>query len=255
MGDDTTSKKLLGTSSTKADDEELRQLMVGLLKKMETLDTVGERLTRLEAGQQEILRVRTPGMLNLCKDGPMGQTRFHNIDFPTYDGGGNPLPFLNRCEHYFRGQRTIEEEKVWLAVMHLQGTAQQWYMRLEQDEGTPGWHHFIELLDRRFGPPIRSNPLGELVACHRTCTVEDYQERFLALLMRAGLLTESQKVQLFTAGLQEPLSIDVQLQGPASLELAMSFARSYEQRELLTTTASSTSQVRQTARRRPAAFP
>jgi hypothetical protein len=58
MGDDTTGKKLLGTSGAKADDEELRQLMVGLLKKMETLDTVGERLTRLEAGQQEILRAR-----------------------------------------------------------------------------------------------------------------------------------------------------------------------------------------------------
>jgi hypothetical protein len=42
----------------------------------------------------------------------------------------------------------------------------------------------------------------------------DYQEHFLALLTRAGPLTESQKVQLFTAGLQEPLSIDVHLQGP-----------------------------------------
>jgi hypothetical protein len=48
------------------------------------------------------------------------------------------LPFLNRCEHYFRGQRTIEEEHVWLAAMHLQGAAQQWYMRLERDEGTLG---------------------------------------------------------------------------------------------------------------------
>jgi hypothetical protein len=151
MGNDTTGKKLLGTSGAKADDEELRQLMVGLLKKMETLDTIGERLTRLKAGQHEILRARTPEMLNLRKDGPMGQMRFHKIDFPTYDGGGNPLPFLNRCEHYFCGQRTIEEEKVWLAVMHLQGTAQQWYMRLEQDEGTPGWHRFIELLVAALG--------------------------------------------------------------------------------------------------------
>jgi hypothetical protein len=55
----------------------------------------------------------------------MGHTRFHKLDFPTYDGGGDPLPFLNRCEHYFRGQRTVEEEKVWLAVLHLQGKAQQ----------------------------------------------------------------------------------------------------------------------------------
>jgi hypothetical protein len=43
--------------------------------------------------------------------------------------------------------------------------------------------------------------LGELVACRRTTTVADYQERFLALLTRAGPLTELQKIQLFTVGL------------------------------------------------------
>jgi hypothetical protein len=50
-------------------------------------------------------------------------------------------------------------------------------------------------------------------------------------LTRAGPLTEDQQIQLFVAGLQEPLSIDVQLQGPHSLETAMSLARSYERRE------------------------
>jgi hypothetical protein len=75
-------------------------------------------------------------------------------------------------------------------------------MRLQRDEGTPTWRRFSELLDMRFGPPIRSNPLGELAACCRTSSVADYQERFLALLMRAGPLTESQQVQLFIAGLQ-----------------------------------------------------
>jgi hypothetical protein len=55
--------------------------------------------------------------------------------------------------------------------------------------------------------------LGELVACRRTGTVADYQEKFLALLTRAGPLTDAQQIQLFLAGLQEPLTIDVQLQG------------------------------------------
>jgi hypothetical protein len=133
---------------------------------------------------------------------------------------------------------------VWLTVLHLQGKAQQWYMRLEQDEGTSGWRRFGELLDRRFGPPIRSNPLGELIFCRRSSSVEDYQERFLALLTCAGPLTESQKIQLFTADLQEPLSTDVQLQGPQSLELATSFARAYERCEQLTMDATSTAPFR-----------
>jgi hypothetical protein len=177
MVDDADKNKGVEASGAKATEEEYRQLMIALLKKMELLETVGERLTKLEAGQHEILHARAPEVLNLRKEGPMGHTRFHKLDFPTFDGGGDPLPFLNRCEHYFRGQRTVEEEKVWLAAHHLHGAAQQWYMRLERDEGTPGWRRFSELLDMRFGPPLRSNPLGELAACRRTRTVADYQKR------------------------------------------------------------------------------
>jgi hypothetical protein len=54
----------------------------------------------------------------------MGNTRFHKLDFPMFNGIGDPLPFL-RCEHYFRGQCTLEEERVWLAAFHLQGATQQ----------------------------------------------------------------------------------------------------------------------------------
>jgi hypothetical protein len=37
-----------------------------------------------------------------------------------------------------------------------------------------------------------------------------------------------QQIQLFTMGLQEPLSIDVQLQNPMALAVAMNLARAYE---------------------------
>jgi hypothetical protein len=237
MGDDTTKdgKTLLGTSGPK-DEDNTKRLIEAILKKLDVLETVGTRLDRLEAGQQDLLRMRAPDLLHLRKEGPMGSTRFHKLDFPTFDGGGDPLPFLNR----FRGQRTLEEERVWLAAFHLQGSAQQWYMRLERDEGTPGWRRFCELLDLRFGPPLRANPLGELAACRRTGSVAEYQERFLALLTRAGPLTEDQQIQLFVAGLQEPLSIDIQLQGPHSLETAMSLACSYERREQLAAPATQT---------------
>jgi hypothetical protein len=249
MGDDTTKdgKTVLGTSGPKEEDS-TKRLMEAILKRLDVLETVGMWLDRLEAGQQDLLRTRAPDLLHLRKEGPMGSTRFHKLDFPTFDGGGDPLPFLNRCEHYFRGQRTLEEERVWLAAFHLQGPAQQWYMRLERDEGVPGWRRFCELLDLRFGPPLRANPLGELVACRRTGSVAEYQERFLALLTRAGPLTEDQQIQLFVAGLQEPLSIDVQLQGPHSLETAMSLARSYERREQL---AAPTTQTFRSARALP----
>jgi hypothetical protein len=89
-------------------------------------------------------------------------------------------------------------------------------------------------LNLRYGPPLRAAPLAELVECRRTGTVAEYQDRFQALLPRAGPLIEAQRVQLFTGGLQPLLSIDVRIQNPQSLAAAMSLARQFELREQYT---------------------
>ena len=104
--------------------------------------------------------------------------RFQKLDFLRYDSKLDPLIFINRCESYFHQQRIMEEEKVWMASYNLEDGAQLWYYQVQQDEGTPSWRCFTELLHLRFGPPLRSNPLSELAACHRTGTVEEYQDRF-----------------------------------------------------------------------------
>jgi hypothetical protein len=154
--------------------------------------------------------------------------RFQKMDFPKFDGKSHPLAFINRCESYFHQQRITEEEKVWMASYNLEAGAQLWFMQIQRNKGTPSWRCFTELLNTRFGPPLRSNPLGELVACRRTGSVIKYQDRFEALLPCVGALTETQKVQLFTTGLQPPLSLDVEIHNPQSLAVAMSLARKME---------------------------
>lgn len=128
-------------------------------------------------------------------------------EFPRYDGKSDPLIFINKCESFFVQQRIMVEERVWMASYNLQDEAQLWYMQVQEDEGTPTWARFKELLNLRFGPPLRSAPLFELSSCRRTRTVEDYQDLFQALLPRAGRLDEAQRVQLFTGGLLPPLSL------------------------------------------------
>jgi hypothetical protein len=86
-------------------------------------------------------------------------------------------------------------------------------------------------LNLRYGPPLRAAPLAELAEWRRTSTVAKYQDRFQALIPRAGPLTEVQRVQLFTGGLQPPLSIDVRIQNPQSLAAAMSLAHQFKLRE------------------------
>ena len=118
-----------------------------------------------------------------------------------------------------------------MASYNLEDGAQMWFIQVQQDEGTPSWRRFSELLNLRFGPPIRSNPRGELMACKRTSSVAEYQTRFEALLPRVGTLTEAQRVQAFTAGLQPPLSLDVEVHNPQSLIIAMSLMHKLELRE------------------------
>ena len=85
--------------------------------------------------------------------------RFQKLDFPRYVGKTDPLLFINKCESYFRQQRTMVEERVWMASYNLEDVAQLWYIQLQEDEGTPPWARFKELLNVRFGPPLRSAPL------------------------------------------------------------------------------------------------
>lgn len=78
--------------------------MVALLQKFDVLTSLEAQLGRIEANQRQmVLQSQGPELLHQRKDGPMGSTRFHKLDFPTFDGTTDPLPFINRCEHYFRG--------------------------------------------------------------------------------------------------------------------------------------------------------
>ena len=108
--------------------------------------------------------------------------RFYKLEFATYDGGVDPLNWLNQCEQFFRGQRTLASDRTWLASYHLRGAAQTWYYALEQDEGMLAWERFHELCQLRFGPPTQGTRLAELARLPFTSTVADYSERYNAVL-------------------------------------------------------------------------
>jgi hypothetical protein len=139
------------------------------------------------------------------------------LNFPRYDGESDPLPWLNRCESYFRGTRTLPAEQVWMASLHMDGAAAEWYYALEREYGMVPWNRFTEFVNLRFGPPLRSNPLGELKELRRTESVDEYQRQFLALLCRCDGLSSVHAMNLFTTGLGEPMTSDVEMQRPSDL--------------------------------------
>jgi hypothetical protein len=90
------------------------------------------------------------------------------------------------------------------------------------------WNRLMKFMNLRFAPPLRSNPLGELKELRRTGSVDEYQRQFLALLCRCDELPSVHAMNLFTAGLGEPMTSDVEMQQPANLQFTMSLARAFE---------------------------
>jgi hypothetical protein len=45
--------------------------------------------------------------------------KFYKLEFATYDGSIDPLNWLNQCDQFFRGQRTLASDRTWLASYHL----------------------------------------------------------------------------------------------------------------------------------------
>nr|XP_051229942.1 uncharacterized protein LOC127347834 [Lolium perenne] len=135
--------------------------------------------------------------------------RYTKLDFTNYDGATDPLNWLNQCEQFFRGQRTLASDRTWIASYHLRGAAQTWYYALEQDEGgMPPWERFRDLCLLRFGPPVRGSRLAELGRLQFTSSVQDFADRFQSLACHAPGVSARQRAELFVGGLPDHIRVD-----------------------------------------------
>lgn len=87
---------------------------------------------------------------------------FAKLEFSSYNGKGNPIEWLQRCEFFFEEKQTPAEAWVRQATFSLQGKASAWYHNLRRMKTRLNWFEFSEECRIRFGPPMSMNPLGEL---------------------------------------------------------------------------------------------
>jgi hypothetical protein len=158
----------------------------------------------------------------------------HKLLFSTYNGTEDPLPWLNWCVQFFCIQATEDVGKVFLASFYMTNDAAQWFAHLEKSRSTPTWMEFEQLVHQRFGPPLRGIAVDEPIQLQHDSTVADYQNKFLQLVNQCANLSEKHQIGIFTAGLRNPLKIDIELKQLATLEEVMALARTYEQRLSMT---------------------
>ncbi|XP_019158364.1 PREDICTED: uncharacterized protein LOC109155092 [Ipomoea nil] len=123
---------------------------------------------------------------------------------------------------------------VTTAAYYMFDSAQLWYKRRLQDGQLFSWIQFKAACTLRFRPPRSINPLGELANLKQQGrAVDDFIDDFQLLLARADNVLYSQQVNLFTAGLDEILRIDVERLRPDSLDEAINIARDYARKGTL----------------------
>jgi hypothetical protein len=67
----------------------------------------------------------------------------HKIEFPKFDGTGDPMAWLSHCECYFVLHDTPEHQHVQYTSFYLLDYARLWYHRLELNGGSLSWPHFV----------------------------------------------------------------------------------------------------------------
>nr|GMD63719.1 retrotransposon protein, putative, unclassified [Ipomoea batatas] len=94
------------------------------------------------------------------------------------------------------------------------------------------WQQFKQRYYLRFGPGLRGNAFGTLNIRQNGRPVDEYTDEFQETLGRTTAVRQDQVVDLYTAGLDEWLRIDIEHVHPLNLDVAMNLACSYARRQL-----------------------
>nr|KYP52090.1 Retrotransposable element Tf2 [Cajanus cajan] len=88
------------------------------------------------------------------------------------------MGWVGKMERYFRLKGVLEDEKVEVAMVALQGKALAWFQWWESRNQNPSWMDFKGSLLRRFQPVVAQNPFEVLLGLKQEGSVAEYREKF-----------------------------------------------------------------------------
>lgn len=116
--------------------------------------------------------------------------------------GDNPNGWIYKCGRFFSENGIVNEEKVGLASIHLEGKALEWFQGYEAGNKEFTWDQFSHEVILRFGPSTYDSPMGQLSKLKQASTVRNYQVQFETLMARTSGLPDEFFVHCFVSGLK-----------------------------------------------------
>ena len=87
------------------------------------------------------------------------QTRFSKLNFPKFEVE-NPSGWIYKFNLFFNINGIVEEEKIELASINLEGHALEWFQGYEVGHENINWESFSTDVVARFGPSAYDSPVG-----------------------------------------------------------------------------------------------
>lgn len=200
--------------------QELFNMMTAMNMKLEQFTTKAESSESRHGGHSSRLH---HGASFLSGGGNPIQAKFSKLYFPTFDGD-NPTGWIYKCGRFFYANGIVNEEKVGLASIHLEGKALEWFQGYEAGNKEFTWDQFSQDVIARFGPSTYDSPMGQLSKLKQTSTVRNYQEQFETLMARTTGLPDEFFVHCFVSGLKEVIKNQVTMFRPTTLPQAIGLA-------------------------------
>ncbi|OMO77475.1 Retrotransposon gag protein [Corchorus olitorius] len=104
-------------------------------------------------------------------------TKHSKLECPQFNGD-DFVGWLSQIEQFFEADGTVENQKIRLVMLHMEGRALNWHQHFMRIKGTApvSWIEYVLNMRSRFGSNEYFDPLSELVSLRQADdqTVDDF---------------------------------------------------------------------------------
>lgn len=127
-------------------------------------------------------------------------------------------------QFYFDHVGTPEAQRLHYVIMLFEPNVADWIWNYCDSNAFVTWSEFLDDVRRRFDPQCYISHVGLLKKLQQTCTVSDYQLAFEKLQTKVVGVPDHVLLDLYVAGLKQPIQDEVLLHRLATLAVAFALA-------------------------------